>query len=249
MKRRAWFMTSLVGGTLAVLAAYGCGRVHKTAPALRATAAGSALVVSSGDRQLGPAGAPLPQPLVMQVNDDQGNGVTGALVQFSGPRGVRFDPSAALSDSSGQVTTSVTLASSSGRYQLTAVTYSKAGRALSVQVPELAAGYQEELGYQVQKKYCSRCHNPDSTPEQVSNHDNLAVPPHSFDQGATYNKLSNADLTAIIEHGGPAMNLSALMPAFGETLSKADIQAVIAYIRLVSDPQYQAPGVVYAKQN
>ncbi len=247
MKRKACLITSSIVGTLAVLAACGCARAHKTPTVPHSTAAGSALQVSSGDRQLGSAGAPLPQPLVMQVNDDQGNGVTGALVQFSGPAGVKFDPSEALSDSSGQVTTSVTLGNTAGRYELTAVTYNKTGRALSVQVPELAAGYQEELGYQVQRKYCSRCHDPESTPEQVSNHDNLAVAPHSFDQGNTYNKLSDADLMAIIGHGGPAMNLSALMPPYDKTLTKADIQAVIAYIRLVSDPPYQAPGVVYAK--
>ncbi len=238
----------VTAGMLAVLVVCGCSRQPKAAPVLHATAAGSALVVSSGDKQLGPAGAPLAQPLVMQVNDDQGNGVTGALVRFSGTAGVKFDPAEALTDSSGQVSTNVTLGNDSGRYQLTAVTNNKAGHSVSVEVPELAAGYQEELGYQVQKKYCSRCHNPESTPEQVSNHDNLAVAPHSFDQGDTYNKLRDADLTSIVEHGGPAMNLSALMPPYGTTLTKAEIQAVIAYIRLVSDPPYQAPGLVYAKQ-
>ncbi len=248
MKRRAWFRSSLVVGTLAVVAVCGCSRVHKKAPVLHATAAGSALVVSSGDRQLAPSGSPLPQPLIMQVNDNQGNGVTGALVKFSVPAGVKIDPAEALSDSNGEVTANVTLGNTSGRYVLTAMAWNKAGHPISVQVPELAAGYQEELGYQVQRKYCSRCHDPESTPEQVSNHDNLAVPPHSFDQGATYNKLSDADLTAIIGHGGPALNLSALMPPYGSTLTKADIQAVIAYIRLVSDPPYQAPGLVYAKQ-
>lgn len=248
MKRHAWFIPTSIVVTLAVVAVCGCSRVHKKASVLHATANGSALVVSSGDRQLTPSGSPLSQPLVMQVNDDQGNGVTGALVKFSAPAGVKIDPAEALSDSSGQVTANVTLGTTAGRYVLTAVTWNKAGRPISVQVPELAAGYQEELGYQVQREYCSRCHDPESTPEQVSNHDNLAVPPHSFDQGATYNKLSDADLTAIISHGGPALNLSALMPPWGSTLTKADIQAVIAYIRLVSDPPWHAPGLVYAKQ-
>jgi mono/diheme cytochrome c family protein len=74
------------------------------------------------------------------------------------------------------------------------------------------------------------------------------VKPHAFGEGDTFNKLSDADLTAIVSHGGPAMNLSALMPAYGSTLSEADVRAVIAYIRLVSDPPYRAVGMVYAKR-
>ena len=231
---------------LALLA--GCSRHKQAAPALKATAAGSAIVVSSGDKQLGNLGTALPQPIIVQVNDDQGNGVTGALVHFRGNAGVSVDPAAALTDSSGQVTTNVTLGDTSGRYQMTAVSVDKNGKELTVQASALAAGYQQQLGYELQKNYCSRCHDPESTPEQVSNYDNLAVKPHSFDQGETFNKLSDADLTAIVSHGGPALNLSALMPAYGSTLSEADIRALVAYIRLVSDPPYQAPGLVYAKR-
>ncbi len=231
---------------LALTICTGCSHHAPPAPALQATASGSALAVSSGDKQLGTPGAPLPQPLVVDVNDDQGNGVQGALVKFSGPDGVRFDPAEALSDSNGEVSTNVTVGDSSGRYPVEAITTDKKGKALHLEVNEMAAGYQEMLGYQVQRKYCSRCHDPNSTPEQVSNYDNLAVAPHSFDQGNTFNKLDDADLTSIISHGGPAMNLSALMPAYGSTLSKADIRAVIAYIRLVSNPPFEAPGMVYA---
>lgn len=238
---------SIVGWlVLAMLA--GCSRRAPSTPALRATAAGSALALSSGDKQLGTPGSPLPQPLVVQVNDDQGNGVPGALVRFSARVGITFDPATALTDSNGQATTSVILGDTSGRYQLSAVSVDKKGKELSVQVSELAAGYQQLLGYELQRQYCSRCHNPDSTPEQVSNYDNLPVKPHAFDQGDTFNKLSDSDLNAIVSHGGPALNLSALMPAYGSTLSEADIRAVVAYVRLVSDPPYQAPGLVYAKR-
>ena len=235
-----------VMGMLALTILAGCSHHAKPAPALHASAYGSALAVSSGDKQLGTPGAPLPQPLVIEVNDDQGNGVQGALVKFSGPAGVSFNPAAALSDSNGEVSTNVTVGDSSGRYTVEVITTDKKGKEIPLQVNELAAGYQEMLGYEVQKKYCSRCHDPNSTPEQVSNYGNLAVAPHPFDRGNTFNKLSDADLASIISHGGPAMNLSALMPDYGSTLSKADIRAVIAYIRLVSNPPFQAPGMVYA---
>ena len=38
------------------------------------------------------------------------------------------------------------------------------------------------------------------------------------------------------------------MPPYGYTLSKTEIQALISYIRLVSDPPYQASGMVYAQK-
>ncbi len=243
MKRKLCFL-----GMAALTLCAGCKHRSAPAPALHATAAGSALVESSGGEQLGTPGAMLPQPLVVQVNDAQGNSVTGALVSFSGPAGVIFDPAKSLTDSSGQATTNVTLGETAGRYELTASSPDKTGKQFLLNVSELAAGYQQQLGYQLQDKYCARCHDPESSPERVSNYDNLAVKPHPFTEGNTFNKLSGSDLTAIIAHGGPALNRSALMPPYGSTLSKSDVQALIAYIRLVSDPPYQPAGVVYAKQ-
>ena len=59
--------------------------------------------------------------------------------------------------------------------------------------------------------------------------------------------MSDADLVAIISHGGPALSRSPEMPSFGYTLSKSDIQSLISYIRAVADPPYHSAGVVYAK--
>jgi len=195
----------------------------------------------------------LAQPLVVQVNDEQGTAVPGALVEFSGPAGVTFDPSSGLTDSSGQVSTNVALGAMSGRYQLTAHTSTKAQKpvelkSVELKIEEIALGYQQQLGYQLDNKYCARCHNPESSAERVSNYDNLQVKPHPFTEGDTLNKMSDADLIAIISHGGPALNKSALMPPYGYTLSKTEIEALISYIRLISDPPYHAAGMVYAQK-
>ena len=159
-----------------------------------------------------------------------------------------IEPSAGLTDSSGQFTANVSLGTVPGRYQLTASTTTKAGKTVELKLEEIGLGYQEMVGSQVNDQYCSRCHNPESTPEKVSNYDNLEVKPHPFTEGETLNKMSDADLTAIISHGGPALNKSALMPPYGYTLSKSEMSAVIAYIRMVSDPPYKAPGIVYAQK-
>jgi len=231
------------------LSVSGCARKSVSAAAAPAPSGfGAAIVESSGGKQVAAAGTTLPQPLTVQVNDDSGNAVAGAAVSFSGPAGVRFDPPNGLTDSSGQFSTKVTLGEMAGRYQLVASTVSKAQKKVDLKVEEIALDYQRRLGQILDDKYCAGCHNPESTPERVSNYDNLEVKPHSFTEGDTFNKMSNADLFAIIEHGGPALNKSALMPPYGFTLSKTEIQALIAYIRTISDPPYQASGMVYAQK-
>jgi mono/diheme cytochrome c family protein len=209
---------------------------------------GTALVESSGGKQIGATGMVLGQPVVVQVNDDQGTAVVGAPVTFSGPAGVSFDPAIGATDSSGQLSTNVALGGMAGRYQLTARTLTKAQKPVELKIEEIALGYQQQVGYRLDDKYCARCHTPESSAEGVSNYDNLEVKPHPFTEGDTLNKMSDAELTAIISHGGPALNKSALMPPYGYTLSKTEIEALISYIRLISDPPYHAAGMVYAEK-
>jgi mono/diheme cytochrome c family protein len=237
----------LVSLLAAVSSTPACSRKASSSSSMKPTAFGAAIVESSGGKQIAQVGATLPQPVVVQVNDEQGNGVTGAFVHLSAASGVHLEPAAGLTDSSGQLTTNVTLGGMAGRYQITATTISKQQKSVALKIEEIALGYQQGLGRQFNDQYCDRCHNPESTPERVSNYDNLEVKPHPFTEGETLNKLSDADLLAIISHGGPALNKSALMPPYGYTLSKSDIQALIAYIRAVSDPPYHSSGLVYAK--
>jgi mono/diheme cytochrome c family protein len=231
-----------------LLASAACARKPGSAPTPQPSGFGAALVESSGGKQIGATGTVLAQPVVVQVNDEQAAAVAGALVEFSGPVDVTFNPAVGLTDSTGQFSTIVALGGAAGRYQVTARTSTRAQKSVELKIEEIALGYQQQLGFQLDKKYCSRCHNPESTPEQVSNYDNLEVKPHPFTDGDTLNKMSGDDLTTIISHGGSALNKSALMPPYGYTLSKTEIDALISYIRLVSDPPYHAPGTVYVKK-
>lgn len=232
-------------GCLVVLA--GCNR-PKTAAPPQATAHGAALVEVSGGKQVAQEGMPLDQPVVVQVNDAQNNGVAGAAVVFHGPAGVSFNPASGLTDSSGQLSTVVALGGTAGRYAIRATTTDATGKNIELKLEEIALGYQQTVGRQINRQYCSRCHDPESTPERVSNYDNLTTKPHAFPEGDTLNKMSDSDLMAIISHGGPALNRSPEMPSFGYTLSKSDIQALISYVRAVADPPYRSAGVVYAKK-
>ena len=212
------------------------------------TAFGAAIVESSGGKQIAQTGALLPEPLVVQVNDEQGTAVAGALVRFSAVPGVTLDPASALTDSSGQMTTNISLGGMAGRYQITASTLDKSHKTVEVKIEEIALGYQQTLGQRLNDQYCDRCHNVESTVERVSNYENLDIKPHPFTEGGTLNEMSDADLTGIITYGGPALNKSSLMPAWGNTLSKANIQALISYIRAVSDPPGQNSGPMYGNR-
>lgn len=227
---------------MATLLAVSCARKTESVTLPKASAFGAAVVESSGGKQTAQTGSLLPQPLVVQVNDEQGTAVAGALVEFTAVPGVTFAPPNGLSDSSGQVMTSISLGGMAGRYQVVASTFDKSHKRVDLRIEEIALGYQQTLGRHLNDQYCERCHNPESTAERVSNYDNLDVKPHAFNEGDTLNKISDADLVAIISHGGPALNKSALMPAWGNTLSKSDIEALISYIRAVSDPPSRAAG-------
>jgi mono/diheme cytochrome c family protein len=238
-------MKYFAGVLLSALLLAGCSK-HSGPKPLAATGQGTQIVEVSGGKQVALVGSELPQPVVVQVNGADGNPVTGALVSFKG-EGVEFNPAQALSDSSGQVTTAVQVGFISGDYQVMAETPKQGGGSANLSLREIALGYEPTLGKAVNDKYCIRCHDSESTPERVSNFDNLSPASHLFTDGATYNRLQDSDLVNIIAHGGPALGKSAQMPAFAATLKPAEIKAVVAYIRSIADPPYQTPGVKYGK--
>lgn len=239
-------MRSICALATAVVLVSACAHKSKTAVP-QATAFGTAIVVSSGDKQIASIGAVLDQPVAVQVNDAQGTAVPGAPVTMEAIQGVNFVPQAGVTDSGGQFTTIVSLGPEAGRYQLTAVTRDSTGKRIDTKLQEIALGYQQTLGQQLNNEFCDRCHNPESTPERVSNYDNLTTKPHPFTEGDTLNKLTEQDLASVIAHGGPAIGRSPEMPPWGSTLNKSDINALVAYIRAVSDPPYQTKGFIYAK--
>lgn len=238
-----WRLTALL---LPLALGVSCGRKAAEMGRPEAKAFGTALVEVSGGKQIAGIGAALDQPLVVQVNDAQGAAVAGAAVSFRAGGGATVIPPEGLTGTDGQLTVSVVLGGVAGRYQVTATTRDKAGKAAEWRTEEIALGYQQNLGRQLNDRYCSRCHDPESTAERVSNHDNLNAKPHTFTDGAFLNNVSEADLSSIIMHGGAALNKSPEMPPYGGTLSKADIEALVAYIRAIADPPYRSKGLVYA---
>ncbi|HLY16906.1 MAG TPA: c-type cytochrome [Bryobacteraceae bacterium] len=243
-------MRRLICAAFALIILAGCSRPTQTGGTFLAVspkAFGAAITEVSGGKQVAGIGAGLDQPVVVQVNDVQGSPVAGALVVFRTPGGAAASPPWGLTGPDGQFSSAVTLGSSAGRYQINASTIVKGGKSVELRLDEIALGLQQQQGRVLNDQYCSRCHDTESTPERVSNHDNLTAKPHAFTEGATLNAMSDADLVSIIGHGGPALNKSPEMPPYGYTLNKGDVDALIAYIRAVADPPYRLKGLTYAK--
>lgn len=241
MKRSLAALSLLLGLML------GCGHGAKSPQAPAAKAFGTAIVEVGGSKQVAGIGTSLDQPVVVQVNDAQGSAVANALVRIRVSGGGGSTPESGLTGADGQITANITLGGTAGNYEVLASTSDAAGKSMELRLDEVALGYQETLGKQLNDVYCARCHDPESTPERVSNHDNLTAKAHAFTEGGVLNALSDADLTAITAHGGPALSRSPEMPPYGFVLSKSEIAALVAYIRAVADPPYRSKGAVYAK--
>ena len=241
-------MKPALAGVMILVASASCSRRVAEPVAKPPAAMPAAIVEVSGGKQISTIGTPLDQPLVVQINNSQGAPVAGALVRFRSANGVVFQPASGVTGSDGQFTFAVVLGTLAGRYQIAASTTGAGGKAIEIRIEELALGFEENQGRQVSDFYCARCHDPESTAERVSNHDNLAAQPHAFSDGAFLNKMSDADLLAIIQHGGPGLGKSAEMPPYEHTLSKSDITALVAYIRAIADPPYQSREALYAQR-
>lgn len=222
---------------LAPLLLSGCAKQPTVPTSLAPRAYGTQIVEQSGGKQTAGVGAKLNDAVVVQVNGADGNALAGALVSFRG-EGVGFVPAQALTDDSGQASTVAQLGTIPGSYVIVAETPKSGGGFVSVTLREIALGYQEKVGKQVSDKYCMICHDPESTPERVSNFDNLAPPaPHLFSDGSVYNAMSDADLIKIISDGGPALGKSPQTPAYRGMLTPSEIKAVVAYVRAIAEPR------------
>jgi mono/diheme cytochrome c family protein len=101
--------------------------------------------------------------------------------------------------------------------------------------------YEQAQGKRVFYEKCVWCH-ADATPAGPSNRMNLSPTPALMNDGATLNTMSDESMQNIITLGGSAMGKSAMMPAWGKTLSPEEIRAVIAFTRAIAQPPYQAPA-------
>jgi mono/diheme cytochrome c family protein len=79
---------------------------------------------------------------------------------------------------------------------------------------------------------CAACHGPDGGPDPDSALvKSLGVVPANFADALFNSREPLSDWKTVVTYGGPALGFSDKMPAFGESLSEDDIDAVLEYIK------------------
>ncbi len=95
--------------------------------------------------------------------------------------------------------------------------------------PGSAVGASAEENY---KLYCVQCHGSLGNGHGINDTSGgLAVSPRNHTDPEEMSKLTDEDMRLAITHGGDAVDKSELMPAWGETLSAQEIDALVAYLR------------------
>ena len=98
--------------------------------------------------------------------------------------------------------------------------------------------YEQRQGKHLYAKYCAVCHGTEGTGDGF-NAFNLDPKPRDFTDSLTMSALSDARLLEIISQGGRGVNKSVLMPSWGGRLSNIERVYIVAFIRLLNEPNNQ----------
>ena len=81
------------------------------------------------------------------------------------------------------------------------------------------------------KFYCAQCHGLTGKGDGPNVTKDFPVSPRNFTSAKEMDKLSDADLRNVILDGGPAVDKSPMMPPWGKTLTKEEVDGLIKHLR------------------
>ncbi len=107
-------------------------------------------------------------------------------------------------------------------------TYAAAALALVV----IAVGPAQAVEVEkVFKFYCAQCHGLGGKGDGPNVTKDFPVSPRDFTNAKEMDKLTDADIKNVILDGGPAASKSPMMPPWSKTITEADADALVIYLR------------------
>lgn len=95
----------------------------------------------------------------------------------------------------------------------------------------LSAGGAAADTKQVFDFYCAQCHGEKGDGKGINVTKDFATDPRNFTNKEDMEKRSDEDIRGVIKDGGPSISKSPLMPPWGATLTAAEVDGLLAYIR------------------
>lgn len=93
-------------------------------------------------------------------------------------------------------------------------------------------GYEQASGARIYAHYCSVCHGATGEGDGF-NAFNLDPRPRNFKDREWQRAVTDRELQAIVRGGGPVIQKSALMPAWGRVLNDRQVEHVLQYVRAI----------------
>ena len=93
---------------------------------------------------------------------------------------------------------------------------------------------------QVYDFYCAQCHGIDGKGRGINVTKDFATNPRDFTDSSEMEKRSDDDIRGVIRDGGPSISKSPLMPPWRTTLTEAEVEGLVAYIRKLCDCKAKA---------
>lgn len=81
------------------------------------------------------------------------------------------------------------------------------------------------------KFYCAQCHGLEGNGDGPNVSKDFPVTPRAFTSAKEMDKLTDADLKNVILDGGPAASKSPMMPPWSKTLTEAQVDGLVKYLR------------------
>lgn len=95
-----------------------------------------------------------------------------------------------------------------------------------------ATSAEEATGEQIYTIYCTQCHGFDGGGRGV-NAAHMSVLPRAHIDPVEMGARQDADLFKVIQEGGPSINKSVLMPAWGHKLTPDQIDKLVRHLRVL----------------